>query len=97
MPKTSPALCSSPSATCTFVLRLRREWGEDGHVWRGWIEHLPSGERAAVQDWEGVEAFVRRFGVGVEGGGRSVDREPALSAAKGRRAEHGEGEGDVVE
>lgn len=53
---------------CIFVLRLRQEWVEGESDWRGWIEHVPSGERAAVQDWEGVMAFVRRFGVGVESG-----------------------------
>ncbi|MBX7233598.1 MAG: hypothetical protein K1X65_04380 [Caldilineales bacterium] len=51
-------------AAYTFVLRLWQEWSESGLRWRGWIEHLPSGERAAVQDWAGVEEFVRRFGVG---------------------------------
>lgn len=55
-------------STCTFVVRLRREWREGRLVWRGWVQHLPSGERAAVQDWEDVEVFVEGFGVEVEGG-----------------------------
>lgn len=93
-------------AAYTFVLRLRQEWSESGLRWRGWIEHLPSGEREAVQDWAGVEAFVGRFGVEAEGRGqraesreqRSESGERAVSAVKGRRVEHEVGEGrDVVE
>lgn len=68
---TSPALasvaCQSPPATSTFVVRLWQVWTGDAMSWRGWIEHVPSGERAAVQDWQEVEAFVSRFGVGSGG------------------------------
>ena len=57
-----------PPAACTFILRLYVAWTGESLAWRGWIEHLPSGERAAVQNWEDVTAFVRRFGVDGEEG-----------------------------
>lgn len=57
---------ASAPTTCTFILRLRLEWAGEGLTWRGWIEHLPSGTRAAVQDWAAVAAFMRGFGVGAD-------------------------------
>lgn len=62
-----------------FILRIRQEWVEGEPDWRGWIEHVPSGERAAVQDWEGVTAFVRRFGVGVDSVGLEVGGREEMS------------------
>lgn len=68
---------TSVPAACTFILRLRLEWVGERLTWRGWIEHLPSGTRAAVQDWAAVAAFMRGFGVdGEEGdGGRKTEDE----------------------
>ncbi len=69
-PHPQSATCHLPPATCTFILRLRLEWTEESLIWRGWIEHLPSGTRAAVRDWEDVLAFVRGFWGEVEGEGK---------------------------
>ncbi len=68
---------ASAPAACTFIVRLRLEWVGERLTWRGWIEHLPSGERAAVQVWAAVAAFMRGFGVNGEGeeGGRKTEDE----------------------
>lgn len=74
-------------AAYTFVLRLWQEWSESGLRWRGWIEHLPSGEREAVQDWAGVEAFVGRFGVEAGNGGQRAEGRGRRAESRDRRAE----------
>jgi hypothetical protein len=50
------------SPDSTFVVRFRREWSASGPRWRGWVEHLQSGEDAAFLDLGEVLRFIRRFG-----------------------------------
>jgi len=45
----------------TFVVRFWQEWGTDHTLWRGQVQHVQSGERAAFADEEGLLTFVRRW------------------------------------
>ena len=45
----------------TFVVRLWREWSTAGPRWRGWVEHVQSGEEAAFLDLDEMLRFIRRF------------------------------------
>ncbi len=54
---------SSPSPAYTFVVRFRREWSAARPRWRGSIENVQSGERAAFLDLEGMLEFLRGLGV----------------------------------
>ena len=49
----------------SFVIRI---WWEQTDaaagsqpIWRGWVQHVASGEAAYVQDLEGLLAFIQRW------------------------------------
>ncbi len=47
--------------THSFIIRLWREHRdqpEEIAIWRGWIEHLPSGQRHYFKDTEGLHDIV---------------------------------------
>lgn len=46
----------------TYVIRVWRESALDAPRWRGRIEHLQSGRRAAFLDPERILAFIRASG-----------------------------------
>jgi hypothetical protein len=53
---------SSPIAPAsTFVVQLWHEWSAAGFRWRGWIEHVQSGKRAAFLEFDDMLDFIRRF------------------------------------
>jgi len=54
------------TAPVTFVLRFWRETSAGRVRWRGQIEHVQSGEKAAFLDIGTMLRFLRRFGVEVE-------------------------------
>lgn len=56
----------SPTPLATFVVRFWRETPAGGARWRGQIEHVQSGEKAAFLDIETMQRFLRRFGVEVD-------------------------------
>ena len=49
----------------SFVIRIWWEQADaaaDGRpIWRGWVQHVRSGEAAYVQDLEGLLAFIERW------------------------------------
>lgn len=48
--------------TLTFVVRLWRETGAEGHArWRGRGEHVASQEVGYVEDVAGVASFIERW------------------------------------
>jgi hypothetical protein len=49
--------------TNTFIVHFLREWSAAGSRWRGRIEHVQSGERAAFLDLAGLVGFLQRLGV----------------------------------
>jgi hypothetical protein len=53
---------SSVSPDSTFVVRFRREWSAAGPRWRGWVEHVQSGEDTAFLDLGEMLRFIRQFG-----------------------------------
>ena len=59
--------------TNTFVVRLWHEWSAAGSRWRGWIEHVQSGQRAGFQDLRRMLAFIHSFGAFVQDDGRSKE------------------------
>ena len=53
----------SSSQRDTFVIRIWHDTlGEDDHAreWRGWIQHVPSGESRYVQDMAGIVEFIEK-------------------------------------
>ncbi len=44
-----------------FIIRFWRETTHGHPFWRGEIQHIPSGERAAFMDEESLVAFLRRW------------------------------------
>ena len=51
-----------PPPDSTFVVRFRREWSAAGPRWRGRIEHVQSGEKAAFLKLDEMLVFLHRFG-----------------------------------
>jgi hypothetical protein len=45
---------------CTFVIRMWMEWSGEGPFWRGSIEHLQSGNRAAFQRLADIHDFINK-------------------------------------
>jgi hypothetical protein len=41
---------------------IRREWSAAGQRWRGWVEHVQSGEDAAFLDLDDMLRFIRQCG-----------------------------------
>ncbi len=52
------------TTTGTFVVRFWHEWSGEEWRWRGRIEHVESGRRADFLGFEGLLAFLDRFGIG---------------------------------
>jgi acyl-coenzyme A thioesterase PaaI-like protein len=59
------------TTTATFVIRFTREPTAGEVRWRGSIEHVESGERAAFLELAALLSFLRRFGITVEDQKRS--------------------------
>ena len=57
----------------TSIVRFWREWSAAGPRWRGWVEHVQSGEEAAFLDLDEMLRFIRRFAYI-----QSVPRKPVL-------------------
>lgn len=68
---------SAGSPVSTFVVRFWRERSRGEVRWRGRIEHLQSGDNASFLDLDGLQEFVRRFGVMVHEEGRAAAPEGA--------------------
>ena len=51
---------SAVAPDSTFIVRFRREWSAAGPRWRGWVEHVQSGEDAAFLDLGEMLRFIRR-------------------------------------
>ncbi len=46
----------------SFVIRIWWEQAGDSQpLWRGWVQHVRSGEEAYVQDLEGLLGFIERW------------------------------------
>lgn len=49
----------------SFVIRIWWEQADDASadhsVWRGWVQHIRSGETVHVQDLEGLLDFIERW------------------------------------
>ncbi|MGD8397322.1 MAG: hypothetical protein PVG11_00550 [Anaerolineae bacterium] len=58
---------STPPPNSTFVLRFWREEPATRQQWRGRITHVPSGQSAYFEETESLLAFLRRFGINLEG------------------------------
>jgi hypothetical protein len=50
----------------TFIVRFWREATVGEGCWRGRIEHVPSGERAAFLEIDAMLSFLRRFEIPIE-------------------------------
>ena len=67
------------STNQSFILRLWREDEEDSGIWRGWIQHVGSGEAVFVQNLADFLAFIEQhFGV-LADAKRFEDKEDAAS------------------
>jgi hypothetical protein len=55
---------SSPSPPLnTFVVRFWRDRSAAGARWRGTVEHVQTGTRAAFLDLAGLTTFIHRLGI----------------------------------
>jgi len=59
---------TSVAPNSTFVVRFWQTWTDAGPCWRGRIEHVQSGEYTTFVDLKEMVAFMRSFGVMVNGG-----------------------------
>ncbi len=63
-----------------FVLRLWREDDEaDSGIWRGWIQHVGSGEKIFVQNLQDLLDFIERHFGALANAYRFEDKENATS------------------
>jgi len=69
----------------TFVVRFWRDTSAGEGRWRGQIEHVQSGERAAFLDAEGMFRFMRRFGIRADDH-PTVDGHDGHGTAEGARS-----------
>lgn len=49
---------------CSFVFRIwweQADTADSQPIWRGWMQHVPTGETVYVQDVEGLLAFIERW------------------------------------
>lgn len=54
--------CPENHGSLTFVVRLWRETGAEGHAcWRGRVEHVASQDVGYVEDVEGVARFIEHW------------------------------------
>jgi hypothetical protein len=56
-------MSESPPLLLTFVIRFHLEHMASGTRWRGFIEHIPSGEHRAFLGLDGLLMFLQRFGI----------------------------------
>ena len=57
-----------------FVLRLWREDDDDDDkIWRGWIQHVGTGEATTIQDGETLLHFIERWTGQISGESKSLD------------------------
>lgn len=56
-PKQKKQKCETVRRKAAFVLRI---WWEDEINWRGWMQHVGSGEEVCVQDENALLDFIRR-------------------------------------
>jgi hypothetical protein len=69
---------SSPvPPTSTFVIRFWKEWSAAGSRWRGWVEHVQSGQRVGFQDLDRLLTFIRSFEI--------FQDDPGQNAAQAQR------------
>ncbi|MBP1701869.1 MAG: hypothetical protein H6Q38_976 [Chloroflexi bacterium] len=54
------------TTTFTFVVHFWRERAADEVRWRGCVEHIQSGQRAAFLDIEAMLSFLKSFGIAEE-------------------------------
>ena len=66
----------------TFVVRLWYEGTDNGPRWRGRVEHLQSGERAAFLDVDDLLRFIRRF-TALEDGAPPADTRESIGRKEG--------------
>ena len=69
------------STNHAFILRLWREDDENGGIWRGWIQHVGSGEKRYLHSQEEILAFVHQH---TAFGSEAVEEEESLVVGDGK-------------